>query len=84
MTEVLLDIKYWGNSLGVRLPAKVARAARLNAEQRVRMLVENGRVVIEPVRDAQPTLGERLARFDAQRHGGEAMPDAGRLGAEQW
>lgn len=84
MTEVLLDIKYWGNSLGVRLPAKVARAAHLNAEQRVRMHVEDGRVVIEPVQGAQPTLGERLARFDAHRHGGEAMPDAGRLGAEQW
>jgi len=84
MTEILLDIKYWGNSLGVRLPAKVARAARLHADQRVRIHVEDGRVVIEPAHDAHPTLAERLARFDAQRHGGEAMPATGRLGAEQW
>lgn len=84
MTDVLLDIKYWGNSLGLRLPAKVARAARLHADQQVRMHVEDGRVVIEPVHNTQPTLAERLARFDAERHGGEAMPAAAPIGAERW
>lgn len=73
MTEALLDIKHWGNSLGVRLPAKVARAAHLQAEQRVRVRVEDGKMVIEPLPDARPSLAQRLARFDATRHGGEAM-----------
>ena len=27
MSEAVLDIKKWGNNLGVRLPAAVARAA---------------------------------------------------------
>ena len=49
MTETTLDIKHWGNSLGVRLPAAVARAAKLHADQRVRMTVEYGKVIIEPV-----------------------------------
>lgn len=84
MTEALLDIKHWGNSLGLRLPAKVARAVGLHADQRVRMYVESGRVVIEPVQDALPTLAERLARFDPERHGGEVMPAAQNMGAEQW
>lgn len=83
MTEALLDIKHWGNSLGVRLPAKVARAAHLQAEQRVRVHVEDGRVVIEPVSDAQLSLAQRLARFDAARHGGEAMA-CDPLGVERW
>lgn len=83
MAEALLDIKHWGNSLGVRLPAKVARAAHLQAEQRVRVHVEDGRVVIEPVAGARPSLAQRLAQFDATRHGGEAM--ASELqGAETW
>lgn len=83
MTEALLDIKHWGNSLGVRLPARVARAAHLQANQRVRVHVEDGRVVIEPVVGAHPSLAQRLARFDAARHGGEAMV-CDRLGAERW
>lgn len=32
MTEVTLDIKKWGNSLGVRLPAAIAREANLHSD----------------------------------------------------
>lgn len=83
MAEAILDIKHWGNNLGVRLPAAVARAAHLHADQRVRVAVEQGRVVITPVEDAAPTLQQRLARFDPARHGGEAMPGEA-VGAERW
>lgn len=83
MTETVLDIKRWGNGLGVRLPAAVARAAHLHADQRVRIVVEEGRVVITPVVDAPLSLDERLALFDPARHGGEAMP-AAPVGAERW
>lgn len=83
MSEALLDIKHWGNNLGVRLPAAVARAADLHVDQRVRIEVEGGRVVITPLRDEPLSLEQRLARFDPARHGGEAMAtDA--LGAERW
>jgi len=83
MAEAILDIKHWGNNLGVRLPAAVAREAHLHADQRVRVTVEDGRVVIEPIRDEPLTLEQRLARFDPAHHGGEAM-QAAPLGAEQW
>ena len=83
MGEAILDIKHWGNSLGVRIPAAVARAAHLRADQRVRLAVEDGRVVITPVADAPPTLAQRLARFDPARHGGEAMASEA-VGAERW
>jgi antitoxin MazE len=84
MTETVLDIKHWGNNLGVRLPAAIARAAQLRADQRVRITVEDGRVIITPVDGEALTLEQRLARFDPERHGGEAMPVDQRLGAEQW
>lgn len=83
MAEAVLDIKHWGNNLGVRLPTAIARAAHLHADQRVRVAVEQGRVVITPVEDAPPTLEQRLARFDSSRHGGEAMATAA-SGAERW
>lgn len=84
MIETLLDIKHWGNNLGVRLPAAIARAAHLHADQRVRIAVEGDRVVITPVRDEPLTLDQRLARFDPQRHGGEAMTNTEPVGAERW
>lgn len=83
MPEAILDIKQWGNNLGVRLPAAVARAAHLHADQRVRVSVEDHRVVITPVGDAPLTLEQRLALFDPARHGGEVMATQP-AGAEKW
>jgi antitoxin MazE len=83
VAEAILDIKHWGNNLGVRLPAAVAREANLHADQRVRVTVEAGRVVIEPIRDEPLTLEQRLARFDPALHGGESMATEA-VGAEKW
>ncbi len=83
MAEAILDIKHWGNNLGVRLPASVAKAAHLHADQRVRVAVEAGRVVITPIEDSPLTLAQRLARFDPARHGGEVMVSEA-VGAERW
>lgn len=83
MTEAVLDIKQWGNNLGVRLPAAVARAAHLHVDQRVRISVEDKAIVIRLVEEAEPTLDQRLARFDPARHGGEVMPGQA-VGAERW
>lgn len=83
MAEAILDIKHWGNNLGVRLPASVARAAHLHVDQRVRVAVESGRVVITPLEVVQLTLAQRLARFDPARHSGEVMATEA-VGAERW
>ena len=82
MSEAILDLKHWGNNLGVRLPAAVAREANLQADQRVRVSVEAGRVIITPIADAPLTLAQRLARFDPVHHGGEVMISPSQ-GAEQ-
>jgi len=84
MAEAVLDIKQWGNSLGVRLPAAVAREAHLHVDQRVRVSVEGDQVVITPVDDARLTLEQRLAAYDPKRHGGEQMGTTQTLGAERW
>jgi antitoxin MazE len=84
MAEVVLDIKQWGNNLGVRLPAMIAREARLSADQRVRVSVKGNQVMITPVEDEDLTLLQRLEKFDAVRHGGEVMISDAALGAERW
>lgn len=84
MTEVILDIKQWGNNLGVRLPAVIARKAHVHADQRVRLTVVEGQIIITPVLDEALTLEQRLAYFDPARHGGEVMPLAQIIGAEKW
>lgn len=83
MAEAVLDIKKWGNNLGVRLPAAVAKAAHLHADQPVRLTVEDGRVIITPVSRPELTLEQRLAQFDPARHGGEVMASEA-IGAERW
>lgn len=82
MVEAVLNIKKWGNNLGVRLPAAVAREARLHVDQSVRVSVEGDRVVIRPVEDSRPSLKQRMAVYDPKRHGGEQMTTRQRMGAE--
>jgi len=83
MAEAILDIKPWGNNLGVRLPATIARAAKLTANQRVRITVEEGRVIITPHGEKPLSLTDRLALFDPSVHGGEVMA-AKPVGRETW
>lgn len=56
-----LAVRKWGNSLGVRIPAEVAAAARLRLNQRVRITARTGAIVIEPVRRQHFTLDELVA-----------------------
>lgn len=84
MVERILDIKQWGNNLGVRLPAAVAREARLHVDQCVRVSAEGDQVVIRPVDGSRLTLEQRLAAYDPKRHGGERMTTTQALGAERW
>ncbi len=84
MTDAVLDIKQWGNNLGVRLPAAVARAAHLRVDQRVRVSVEGDQVVITPLTDVHLSLEQRLAAYNPARHGGEVMGTSEHVGAERW
>ena len=63
------QVKKWGNSAAVRIPAPVLQDAGLKVDQTVDIREEDGRVVIaaEPV--ARYDIGELIKRIDAgNRH----------------
>jgi len=59
-----LQVKKWGNSASVRIPASIMASARLEIDQTVEVREDNGRIVIEPVRAPVYTLEELLAEMD--------------------
>ena len=79
--ESSVKVKTWGNGLGVRLTAHVARAAGLHADALVNVTVDGSRVIITPAGPRKLTLAEKLTAFDPKKHGGEFAVTS-RVGAE--
>ena len=74
-------IQEWGNGLGVRITAPVAKAARFARGLPIKVEVVEGGVFIRAVGKPQLTLAQKLKAFDPAVHGGEVMA-TGRVGAE--
>jgi antitoxin MazE len=56
-----VQVKKWGNSASVRIPASVMAAASLRIDQQVEVREEDGRVIIEPVAEPAYSLDRLLA-----------------------
>lgn len=54
-------VKKWGNSPSVRIPAAIMQAASLNVDDTVDIAVEDGRIIIVPVRAKAYSLDALLA-----------------------
>jgi len=57
------QVKKWGNSASVRIPAAVMEAAALYIDQPVDIREENGRVVIEPVKERKYDIDELISQI---------------------
>lgn len=72
-----LKVQNWGNNLAVRIPAAVARAARLVSGQPVTVEAVEGHLIVTPQgRLPRMTLEQMVKAFDPKIHGGEVMADA--------
>lgn len=60
-----IHVKKWGNSASVRIPASILAAARLRVDDPVNVREENGRIVIEPVREHRYDLAALLRQVTA-------------------
>ncbi len=58
-----VQVKKWGNSASVRIPASVLAAASLSIDQAVEVREEGGRIVIEPLRAPVYDLERLLAEM---------------------
>jgi antitoxin MazE len=76
-----LTVQQWGNSLAVRIPAKVARSARFRVGQPVEVSAQDASVLVRAIGEPKLSLAQKLAAFDPDRHGGEIMATA-RVGRE--
>lgn len=73
-------VQKWGNGLGIRITAPIAKAARFARGLPIKVEVVDGGV-IRAVEEPKLTLEQKLKAFDATIHGGEVMA-TGRIGAE--
>jgi len=74
----------WGNSLGIRIPAPVAREINLSHGSEIDLQIEKGRIVLTPVhKRSHPDLKALLSKITAGNiPGGDAW---GRpMGREVW
>jgi antitoxin MazE len=69
----VLTVQRWGNSLAVRIPAAVARSARFSVGVPVELTLQGESVLLSAVGPAALSLDQKLAAFDPERHGGEAL-----------
>jgi antitoxin MazE len=57
-----VTVKKWGNSPSVRLPVAVMREADLRVDDVVNINVdEEGRIILSPIRNNEPTLDALLS-----------------------
>ncbi len=77
-----LSIQTWGNSLAVRIPAKLARASRLSVGQPVSIEASEGMLIVRTEGSPKLSLAQKLKQFDATLHAGEAMVPRGKRGNE--
>ncbi|HZZ68283.1 MAG TPA: AbrB/MazE/SpoVT family DNA-binding domain-containing protein [Phenylobacterium sp.] len=78
-----VQIKKWGNSASVRIPASVMAAASLRVDQAVDVREEGGRVVIEPIVTPSNELDDLLARMTPDTFP-EEMDFGDPVGGETW
>ena len=83
MLKVEQTVQEWGNGLGVRITAPVAKAARFARGLPVTVEVVEDGVLVRAVGRPKLTLAQKLKAFDPEQHGGEAMA-SGRVGAERF
>ena len=80
---MLARIQKWGNSLGVRIPKSLAVEAQVEAGSTVDIRVENGDLIIRPVRRRRYVLSE-LIEGVSSRNLHEEISTGDPIGRDAW
>ena len=80
---MLTKIQKWGNSLALRIPKSFASQASVEAGSTVDIAIEDGGLVIRPIRRPKYSLQDLLRGINARnRH--EEISTGERVGREAW
>ena len=80
---MITKIQKWGNSLAVRIPRSMAQDTHLSSGNAVDVAVQDGQIVIAPVRRPRFCLNELLKGVTTRnRHAETVTGDA--VGREVW
>ena len=74
-------VQQWGNGLGVRITAPVAKAAHIAQGTPITVEVVEDGFFVRVSGKPKLSLAQKLKQFDPKVHGGEAMA-VGRVGQE--
>lgn len=74
-------IQGWGNGLGIRITAPLAKAAHVARGTPIKVEVVEDGFFVRVAGKPRLTLAQKLKAFDPEIHGGELMA-GGRVGAE--
>ena len=82
-TIMKVQIQKWGNSLALRIPKAFAVESNVTGGSTVEVSMENGNIVVKPIKEPRYTLEELVEGItDENRHG---EVDWGRpVGNEVW
>ncbi|HXA39251.1 MAG TPA: AbrB/MazE/SpoVT family DNA-binding domain-containing protein [Phenylobacterium sp.] len=78
-----VQVKKWGNSASVRIPASVMTAAALHLDQAVDVREEGGRIIIEPIVAEAYDLDRLLDQMTAETFP-EDVNSGPPVGREAW
>lgn len=77
---MFLNIDKWGNSLGIRLPAQLARELGLHQGSTIDLVIEDGRLAIYPVKNDLQAMVDQISDGNRQ----ELLFDGPPVGKEIW
>ena len=80
---MLVNIKKWGNSAAIRLPANLMKSVAIDIDSEVNISEYHGKIIIEPVKKKEYSLESLLA--DITEENIQSEVDWGRaVGKEKW
>jgi antitoxin MazE len=74
-------VQAWGNGLGLRITAPIAKAAHVARGTPIKVEVVEGGFFVRVSGKPKLSLAQKLKQFDPQMHGGEVM-SSGLVGKE--
>jgi antitoxin MazE len=79
-----VTISSWGNSQGLRFPKDIMKELHLSIGDKVKLLIENQKIVIEPIREAREKydINDLVKNLPDNYKSHELFED--KIGLEEW